>query len=188
MMLLERLVQWLVRADERFRGTFEFARALLLLSEASTLLGYINDYVDVNWYPAGFYIVEQGEPAVSLYLILSGEAEAMREGADGTQQVLGRLKPGAFFGRGEGAHITGSTEADENSEVQKTGATTCIDISAYIEQKIAALAAHRSQCPIEPETLPLSILEEMMGQEYFVRVYPTPEIETELLPSLRSTS
>jgi LmbE family N-acetylglucosaminyl deacetylase len=223
MMLLERLVQWLVRADERFCGTFEFARALLLLSEASTVLGYINDYVDVSWYPAGFYIVEQGESAVSLYLILSGEAEAIREGADGTQQVVGRLKPGAFFGeeglahrkprnahvvavdnvtclvfspssptaflgRGEGAHITGATEADENSEAQKSAATTCIDVSAYIEQKIAALAEHRSQCPIEPGMLPLSILEEMLGQEYFFRVYPTPEIETELLPLHRSTS
>jgi hypothetical protein len=28
--------------------------------------------------------------------------------------------------------------------------------------------------------LPLSILEEMMGREYFVRVYPTPAIETEI--------
>src|SRR6266516_7820099 len=223
MLLLERLVEWLGRGDEGFCGTVEFARALLLLSEASTLLGYINDYIDVSWYPAGFYIVEQGESAVSLYLILSGEAEAIREGADGTQQVLGRLKPGAFFGeegvaygkprnahviavdnvtclvfsqstptaflgRGKGAHITGATEADENSEVQKPGATTCIDVSSYIEQKIAALAAHRSQCPIEPEMLPISILQEMMGQEYFARVYPTPEIETELLPSHFPTS
>lgn len=223
LLLLERLVQWLVKADERFSGTFEFARALLLLSEESTLLGYISDYVDVSWYPAGFYIVEQGEPAASLYLILSGEAEAIREGADGTQQVLGRLRPGAFFGeeglahrkernahvvavdnvtclvfspgapsaflgRGEGAHITGATETDENGEEQKTVATTCIDVSAYIEQKIAALAAHRSQCPIEPEMLPVSILQEMMGQEYFVRVYPTPEIETELLPLHLSSS
>lgn len=79
-------------------------------------------------------------------------------------------------------------EADESSEVQKAGATTCIDVSAYIEQKIAAPAAHRSQCPIEPDMLPLSILQEMMGREYFVRVYPTPEIETELLPSRLSAS
>ncbi len=214
MLLLERLVQWFVQADERFCGAFEFARALLLLSQASTLLGYINDYVDVSWYPAGFDIVEQGETAVSLYLILSGEAEAIREGADGTQQVLGRLKPGAFFGeeglahrkprnahvvavenvtclvfspsaptaflgRGKGAHITGAMEAEEHSEMQQTDATTCIDVRAYIEQKIAALAAHRSQCPIEPEMLPISILQEMMGQEYFARVYPTPEMESE---------
>jgi hypothetical protein len=30
---------------------------------------------------------------------------------------------------------------------------------------------------------PLPILQELMGREYFVRVYPAPEIETELLPS-----
>lgn len=218
MLLLKRLVQWLVRADERFSGTFEFARALLILAEESTMMGYITDDVDVSWYPAGFYIVEQGEPAVSLYLILSGEAELMREGADGTLQGLGRLTPGAFFGeeelahrkpsdahvvavenvtclvfspstpsaflgRGKGAHITGATKTAEHSDVLKTDATTCIDVRAYIEQKIAALAAHRSQCPIEPEMLPISILQEMMGLEYFARVYPAPEIETELLPS-----
>jgi len=32
--------------------------------------------------------------------------------------------------------------------------------------------------------LPLPILQELMGREYFVRVHPAPKIETELLPSL----
>ena len=39
-----------------------------------------------------------GERANSLYLLLSGTAQVIREGVDGTQQVLAHLKPGAFFG------------------------------------------------------------------------------------------
>jgi hypothetical protein len=51
-----------------------------------------------------------------------------------------------------------------------------------MQQKIEAISAHRSQYAIEPDMLPLSILQELMGQEYFVRVYPVPEIETDFLP------
>ena len=63
-----------------------------------------------------------------------------------------------------------------------TGVTTCIDVGPYMQQKIEAISAHRSQYAIEPDMLPLSILQELMGQEYFVRVYPVPEIETDFLP------
>jgi hypothetical protein len=34
------------------------------------------------------------------------------------------------------------------------------------------MAAHRTQFPIEPDTLPLSVLRELFGQEYFVRFNP----------------
>jgi hypothetical protein len=40
---------------------------------------------------------------------------------------------------------------------------------------MAAVAAHRSQYPIEPAILPLSIPQELMGQEYFVRIYPVSD-------------
>lgn len=219
-LLLEQLVQWLVRAEKRFRGTLDFAYALLLLCEEVTLLRYSPDHFDVNWYPAGFSIIEQGETASNLYLILSGAVDVFREGADGTLEVLARLEPGAFFGeeglasrkprnahvvaaenvtclvfspetptaflgRGEEAHLTGFAGITEQDEVRAMGATTCIDVGPHIQQKIAAIAAHRSQYPIEPDMLPLSILQEMMGREYFVRVYPVPDIETELLPPVR---
>ena len=59
---------------------------------------YSRDHFDITWYPAGFSIVEQGERATSLYLLLSGTAQVIREDRDGTQQVLAHLKPGAFFG------------------------------------------------------------------------------------------
>jgi LmbE family N-acetylglucosaminyl deacetylase len=215
-LLLEQLVQWLVQAEKRFRGTLDFAYALMLLCEEATLLRYSSDYFDVNWYRAGFLIIEQGEAASSLYLILSGTVDVIREGANGTLQFLARLEPGAFFGeeglahkqprnahvvaaenvtclvfspsaptaflgRGEDAHLTSFTGANEQDEAYRMGATTRIDAGPYLQQKIAAIAAHRSQYAIEADMFPLPILQELMGREYFVRVYPAPEIETELL-------
>ena len=222
-LLLQQLVQWLVHAEKRFRGTVDFAYALMLLCEEATLLRYSSDYFDVNWYRAGFLIVEQGEAASSLYLILSGAVNVIREGADGTLQFLARMEPGAFFGeeglahkqprnahvvaaenvtclvfspsaptaflgRGEDAHLTGFTGANEQDEAYRMGATTCIDAGPFVQQKIAAIAAHRSQYAIEADMFPLPILQELMGREYFVRVYPAPEIETELLPALSAVS
>jgi hypothetical protein len=43
------------------------------------------------------------------------------------------------------------------------------------------MAAHRTQYPITPDLLPLSILREMLGREYFVRVLPPRQIETTLM-------
>jgi len=60
-LLLQQLVQWLVQAEKRFRGTLGFAYALLLLCEEATLLRYSSDHFDINWYPADFLIIEQGE-------------------------------------------------------------------------------------------------------------------------------
>lgn len=60
--------------------------------------------------------------------------------------------------------------------------TTAIDVADYVEHKIAAIAAHSTQYPITPDMLPLAMLQEIMGHEYFVRVAPAHELETELLP------
>src|SRR5258708_6458529 len=97
-LLLEQLVPWLMQAEKRFRGTLDFTYALLLLCEEATLLRYSSDHFAINWYPAGISIIEQGEQANSLYLILSGAVDVIREAADGSRKVLARLEPGAFFG------------------------------------------------------------------------------------------
>jgi LmbE family N-acetylglucosaminyl deacetylase len=215
MLLLERLVQWLIAQDRRFRGSFDFMHALLLLAQETSVLGYTSDHMDVQWYPAGFYIIEQGEPATRLYLILSGVAEVIREDDDGVLHAVARLGPGAFFGE-EGlahgqprnAHVvalgsvtclvfaTGEPTAfagrgaAANQDLDTTAAeiealrcevTTAIDVTPYVERKIAAIAAHRTQYPIAPGMLPLSMLQEMMGREYFVRVAPARQLETDLL-------
>jgi LmbE family N-acetylglucosaminyl deacetylase len=103
MLMMETLSKWLVSRQSRNGATSqidptEFVRALLLFSEESTMLNYASDRIDVNWYPSGFYIIEQGETAKDLYLILSGHAQAIREHDDGTLEKLSELGPGSFFG------------------------------------------------------------------------------------------
>ena len=90
--------------------------------------------------------------------------------------------PLAFLGRGAEAHITG----DDPAAADEMGAhnnpvTTCIDVSDYVEQKIAAMAAHRTQYPITPDMFPMSMLRDMLGREHFVRVLPPRETETTLI-------
>jgi hypothetical protein len=45
-------------------------------------------------------------------------------------------------------------------------------VTDYVPQKVAAMAAHRTSFPIEPDIRPLSVLRELFGQEYFVRFNP----------------
>ncbi|HEV2236974.1 MAG TPA: PIG-L family deacetylase [Ktedonobacterales bacterium] len=91
------LARWLAGRGE-FRGSAEYVRALTLLADEAVMLGHADDAVDVQWFPAGFAIVEQGERAGSLYLIISGCAEIVREDAAGQRSVLRTLEAGQFFG------------------------------------------------------------------------------------------
>ena len=94
-----------------------------------------------------------------------------------------------FAGRGAEAHLK------EESAVETdllSGDALDIDVSEYVAQKVAAMAAHRTQFSFEEGMLPLSILRELLGQEYFVRV-PLPVRKegrffsiTDLLPTSRS--
>jgi LmbE family N-acetylglucosaminyl deacetylase len=98
LLIMEHLAAWLTSQPDRFAGTPAFAHALLLLAEAARTMGHIRDHVQVRWYPPGSYVVEQGEAAAELFLILSGEAETWHKGDDGRRQRLGRLGAGEFFG------------------------------------------------------------------------------------------
>jgi len=185
------------------------------MADEITTLGYSRDHISVQWYPPGFSIVEQGEPADSLYMVLSGQADVLRETPDGSLNSLAVLGPGDFFGeeglayhRPRNAHViaregvtclvfapgTPTAFAGRGVEGQyavqtapthpeSLQATTCIDISAYVPQKLAAIAAHRTQCPITPTMFPESIVQELFAQEYFIRVVPRLEMETELVPA-----
>ncbi len=222
MLMLDRLARWLAEIQNNFAGSADFARALLLFAEETSLLNYSSDFIDVNWYPAGFFIIEQGEVAKHLYLILSGRAQAIIEDEDGTLRVVNELGPGKFFGeralalqqrrsahvvaienttclvfssesplaflgRGAEAHITsdkvrgGDAQAAEATSANHDPVTTCVDVSNYVEQKVAAMSEHRTQYPITPDMFPMSIMREMLGREYFVRVLPPREIETTLI-------
>jgi LmbE family N-acetylglucosaminyl deacetylase len=98
LLLRERLARWLIELGDRFRGSADFARALSLFAQESTTMRLAADDVDINWYPPGFAIVEQGEPSTALYLVLSGEADVVREEPDGTRLRVAQLGTGEFFG------------------------------------------------------------------------------------------
>jgi LmbE family N-acetylglucosaminyl deacetylase len=98
MLLRDRLAEWVVELTTRFKGTKDFVRALSVFSRETTSLGYAADFVNVEWFPAGSYLVEQGEVATTMYFLLSGHVEIRREGEDGRVQVVDTSGPGEFIG------------------------------------------------------------------------------------------
>jgi LmbE family N-acetylglucosaminyl deacetylase len=95
--------------------------------------------------------------------------------------VFSPAAPTAFDVRGAVTRPSASATAD-GVEWHGTAPTTCIDVSAHVEQKLAAIAAHRTQFPIQPGIFPPSMVHEMLDREYFVRVFPARELESTLLP------
>src|SRR3954453_2206116 len=59
MLLRDRLAEWVVELTSRFKGTKDFVRALSVFSRETTSLGYAADFVNVEWFPAGSYLIEQ---------------------------------------------------------------------------------------------------------------------------------
>ena len=98
MLLRDRLAAWVVDLTERFHGTKEFVQALSVFSRETTTLGYAADFVDVQWFPAGSYLVEQGEAATTMHFLLSGLVEVRREDDHGRVRVVDRSGPGEFVG------------------------------------------------------------------------------------------
>jgi LmbE family N-acetylglucosaminyl deacetylase len=226
LLLRDRLAAWVVEFSTRFKGTHDFVRALSVFSRETTTLGYVGDHIEVQWYPAGSYILEQGEAATAMYFVLTGEVEVSEEDQAGNVRVVGRSgageflgetgvvtgeprnahvvavddvtclvfsasSPTPFLGRGADARLTEGQPSEDGpgERLQASGApgaTTCIDVHAYVDHKIRAIAAYRSQYPIDPGMFPMSTLEEMFGREYFVRILPPPALEDDLLEVDRS--
>jgi len=44
-----------------------------------------------------------------------------------------------------------------------------VDVTSYLHRKLGALARHRTQYPIVPSMLPQSLLQTMLGTEFFCR-------------------
>jgi len=95
---MNRLATWLTSRPERFAGTMDFVHVLLLMAEEAVTMRFIRDHAQVHWYPAGCYVVEQGEPATQLFMIMSGHADARQELPDGSLTLLRTMGPGEFFG------------------------------------------------------------------------------------------
>ena len=97
-LLMNRLATWLTDRPVRFAGTMDFVYSLLLMAQEAGTMGFIRDHAQVRWYPPGCYVVEQGEAATDLFMIISGSADAWQEQADGTRKHLRQMGPGEFFG------------------------------------------------------------------------------------------
>jgi LmbE family N-acetylglucosaminyl deacetylase len=87
---------------------------------------------------------------------------------DATCLVLAPGAPSAFAGRGADARPDALALADGGAGEQLGDVLLTVDVAAFMAQKMAAVAAHRTQYPIAPDLLPGPLLAEMMGTEYFV--------------------
>jgi LmbE family N-acetylglucosaminyl deacetylase len=132
LLILERLAAWLTSQPNRLAGTTDFAYAFLLLAEASGTMRHIRDHVEVRWYPPGSYVVEQGEAAVELFLILSGEAEVWQESNGGRREQLRRLGVGEFFGE-----LGIARHRRRSADVVAAASLTCLVLSPAPPTKFA---------------------------------------------------
>ena len=132
LLMLERLAAWLSSRPNRFAGTPDFAHAFLLLAEASGTMHHIRDHIQVRWYPPGSCVVEQGEAAAELFLILSGEAEVWQESDSGRRDQLRRLGVGEFFGE---LGIAGHRR--RSADVVAAASLTCLVLSPAPPTKFA---------------------------------------------------
>lgn len=97
-LLMDHLANWLTSRPDRFAGTMDFVHSLLLMAAEAGTMRYVRDHAQVYWYPAGCYVVEQGEPSRELFVILSGHADVWQESDDGSRKYLRQMGPGEFFG------------------------------------------------------------------------------------------
>ncbi|MCW2812467.1 MAG: Cyclic nucleotide-binding protein [Friedmanniella sp.] len=201
-LLLDLLVDWLVSEKLRFVGTAGFGNALRLFADGSSVLGFAADHLQVQWFPVGSYVIEQGEPPNELFCILSGTVEIVVEDADGGLRTVDTAGPGEFVGQ-DGL----ATNRPRNAHVIARDDTTCfvlapgardlsagrgttavaagtggprpapapvgsanevtVDVSAALDEKIAALVAHRTQYALDAELLPRQVLGPLLSSEHF---------------------
>ena len=93
---------------------------------------HIRDHVQVRWYPPGSYVVEQGEVAAELFLILSGEAEVWKESSGGGREQVRRLGVGEFFGE-----VGVARHRHRSADVVAASSLTCLVLSAAPPAKFA---------------------------------------------------
>ncbi len=131
-LLMNRLATWLTTRPARFAGTMDFVHSLLLMAEEAGTMGFIRDHAQVRWYPPGCYVVEQGEAATELFMIISGSADAWQEQADGTRKHLRQMGPGEFFGElGVAGH------RPRSAHVVAVEGLTCLVLSSAVSAPFA---------------------------------------------------
>lgn len=194
--MAEELAHWIVDSGQHAAGRAALQTIALFAGESATMR-LARDHVQLEWFPPGTHVIEQGEPANALYLILDGTADALLEHPDGQVIRVRRMRAGDYFG--ELGLVAGERTAHVVAQESLTclvlsrtpirpyaargpGATsavdlpaaappeTCaVDVTGYLHRKVNALARHRTQYPIVPSMLPERLLERMLGTEFFRR-------------------
>ena len=98
-LLVDLLVDWLTSGEQRFAGSAGFGNALRLFADGSSVLGFAADHLQVQWFPAGSFVIEQGEPANELFCLLTGTVDIVVEDGDGTLRTKDSAGPGSFVGQ-----------------------------------------------------------------------------------------
>ena len=98
-LLLDLLVDWLTSGEQRFAGTAGFGNALRLFADGSSVLGFAADHLQVQWFPAGSFVIEQGEPSNELFCLLSGTVDIVVEDEAGVLRTRDSSGPGSFVGQ-----------------------------------------------------------------------------------------
>lgn len=155
MLLLEELAYWLVSRKDHFQGTLDFVHGLSLFAEESTMLHYSNDFIEVKWFPPGFCIIEQGETADKLYVILSGTVDVQQEDNNGKLNHLDELTVGEFFGE-----IGIATSHVRNAHVIAKEPVTCFVFSPGKPTKFAG----RGEGAVHGTSFDTNEIEEDTGQ------------------------
>jgi LmbE family N-acetylglucosaminyl deacetylase len=196
--MAEELAHWIVESGQRATDRAAL-QAIALFADESATMRLARDDVRVQWFPPGIYVIEQGEAADALYLILNGTADALLEHPDGQMVHLARMEAGEFFGElglvagQRAAHVVahesltclvlsrtpvrpyagrgaGTTSAAGPPAADLPPGTCAVDVTSYLHRKVGALARHRTQYPIVPSMLPRRLLQTMLGTEFFSRI------------------
>ena len=195
--MAEELAHWITGSGQRAADPAALPAITLFAGESATMR-LARDEVRTQWFPSGTCVIEPGDPADALYLILSGTADRLLEDPDGQVIHTRRMQTGDFFGErglvtgqriasvvardsltclvlsrasispyaGRGA---GAISAAGPSAFGLPPGTCTVDVTSYLYRKLAALARHRTQYPIVPSMLPQSLLQAMLGTEFFCR-------------------
>jgi LmbE family N-acetylglucosaminyl deacetylase len=160
-LLLDLLVDWLTSEEQRFVGTAGFGNALRLFADGSSMLGFAADHLHVQWFPAGSFVIEQGEPPNELFCILSGSVDIVVEGADGQLRKVDTAGAGAFVGQ-DGL----ATNRPRNAHVIARDDVTCFVLAPRGRDLAAGRGAGAvPSTAVPPQPAPASVF---LGENDFV--------------------
>ncbi len=109
------------------KAKIDLLRKVAIFSDVpERALGAIADQTEVIDFPAGRYIVRQGQIGTGFYLLASGRARVTRGG-----RTLARLGPGEFFGE-----LSVIDQTARTAHVVAEEPTTCLALASWTFMKL----------------------------------------------------